>query len=553
MKCAVHNRVRVILLAALVAAGAGLSASADATIYRDCFTTVDYGEFKHVACTAPGLGDIDFAIDSYNANRWQVTLHFGGGNDSRIVVAPPGEHRLSDNVFTNTLPYVTGTAQPFVFEFYNWYKIGTSGKTWYGYVSLGLDENAQLQILESAVTDSQGALVVTGNAFVSVDFKVVDHGDWLELAKSCIDSRTAGWIRIPSTIDGKPVKAISRYAFANCELLTKIVIPDGIESIGECAFINCNAISELAIPDSVTNVGRQAVCQCTALRDLTIGSGLESIGYTSFVGTGMENLTISVGTTNIESYAFADNTSLQSVSIPVSMKRIKSHAFDRCTSLSTIAVPYATIVEDGAFPQGCTITRYGPFFSMFGNMPDPDEDTKAAFMRTLDWHDYSGKCELRIADAREYDSGDPSESTSPLACAHLGISPIGIDFRDGTDVMTAYYRMPTVEFVGIDPANRTITGRVIPAEGTQIISAPLKRAFGFYRIWQDYDGVMRNGDDWGTWLEQGINGFSFDSSNYITSNGLFRITYSVDVLEEKAPQPAHLFRIQLKDRKAGLW
>ena len=30
-------------------------------------------------------------------------------NDSRIVVAPPGEHRLSDNVFTNTLPYVTGT------------------------------------------------------------------------------------------------------------------------------------------------------------------------------------------------------------------------------------------------------------------------------------------------------------------------------------------------------------------------------------------------------------------------------------------------------------
>ena len=49
----------------------------------------------------------------------------------------------------------------------------TSGKTWYGYFSLGLDENAQLQILESAVTDSQGALVVTGNAFVSVDFKVV--------------------------------------------------------------------------------------------------------------------------------------------------------------------------------------------------------------------------------------------------------------------------------------------------------------------------------------------------------------------------------------------
>ena len=149
--------------AAIVAAGLALSSWADATIYRDCFEIIRYGDFRHVACTVDGLTDIHYAVDKFETNNWEVVCH-GGGTESRIVIAQPGEHVLADNVFTNRLPTVTGTAYPFVFEFYNWYKIGASGKTWYGYVSLGLDENAELVILESAITDSQGALTVVGTA-----------------------------------------------------------------------------------------------------------------------------------------------------------------------------------------------------------------------------------------------------------------------------------------------------------------------------------------------------------------------------------------------------
>ena len=50
------------------------------------------------------------------------------------------------------------------------------------------------------------------------------------------------------------------------------------------------------------------------------------------------------------------------------------------------------------------------------------------------------------------------------------------------------YSEPSVEFVGIDPASRTITERVVPAVGTRIVTMPLKRAFDFCRICADDDG-----------------------------------------------------------------
>ncbi len=48
-------------------------------------------------------------------------------------------------------------------------------------------------------------------------------------------------------------------------------------------------------------------------------------------------------------------------------------------------------------------------------------------------------------------------------------------------------------------------------------------------------------------------GFELDTSCYVESNGLFRISFPEDVLWEKNPQPAHLFRINLRDKAGGLW
>ena len=420
-------------------------------------------------------------------------------------------------------------------------------------MSLGLDENAELVVLESAITDRQGELTVVGSPGPTspLDIETIDHGDWLELDSTCIYSEAEGWIAIPSEIDGKPIRAIGRVAFATCRRMTRLTMPDTIVSIGEGAFTDCIALTELAIPNSVTNIGKNLVYWCDTLGAIRVGNGIASIPKGAFFGSGVTNLVLSVGTTNIEEYAFAANASLKSVTIPQSVGRIKGGAFNGCTSLKEVSVPYATVVEDDAFPSGCEVTRYGPRI-LACSAAKLDDETLSALMRTLDWRTYhSMECVEFFAACPPY-AEECDSNEAPIACVHLGISPLEIWSEDGKDYIQPYYRMPSVEFIGIDPSTRTITGRVVPAEGTSIVSMPFKRAFGFHRLYED-NGTMREGNDWGCKIYLGCEGFSVDFSDYMASNGLFRITFPEEVLEEKSPQPAHLFRIKLSDKDGGLW
>ena len=64
-----QGRTEAVLLAAIVATGGALPCHADATIYRDCFEVLHYGDFRHVACAVGGLTDIDYAIDKFETNK----------------------------------------------------------------------------------------------------------------------------------------------------------------------------------------------------------------------------------------------------------------------------------------------------------------------------------------------------------------------------------------------------------------------------------------------------------------------------------------------------
>ncbi len=117
--------------------------------------------------------------------------------------------------------------------------------------------------------------------------------------------------------------------------------------------------------------------------------------------------------------------------------------------------------------------------------------------------------------------------------------------------MGVFYVMPTVVMTGFDPVTRTITGRIVPAAGTRIVSEPLKRAFGFkhYVSYPDGDGNLIEGNDWGPWINAGDQGFEIDFSDYLT-DGTFRITYPDYVPEDKY---TNLFRFLLHDNAAQLW
>lgn len=63
---------------------------------------------------------------------------------------------------------------------------------------------------------------------------------------------------IPKEIEGKPVAAISAYAFHTAGTLREVHIPDTVKTIGANAFDGCTKLRTIAIPASVTEIGSSA-------------------------------------------------------------------------------------------------------------------------------------------------------------------------------------------------------------------------------------------------------------------------------------------------------
>ena len=109
---------------------------------------------------------------------------------------------------------------------------------------------------------------------------------------------------------------IGWFAFAWCDSLTSITIPDGVTTIGACAFLNCSSLTSIEIPDSVTTIESSAFEGCSSLTSVTFG----------------ENSQLS----SIEDEAFYGCSSLTSIEIPDSVTTIGADAFLGCHSLTNV-------------------------------------------------------------------------------------------------------------------------------------------------------------------------------------------------------------------------
>ena len=121
------------------------------------------------------------------------------------------------------------------------------------------------------------------------------------------------WCNIPFMyMDGTPLYYKNEIKlYLNGELLTDLVIPDGITSISGLAFYNCAYIKSVFIPSSVTTIGTWAFHGCSSLSSVTISEGV----------------------TSISDLAFNECSSLASIILPSSLKTMKADAFLGCNKL----------------------------------------------------------------------------------------------------------------------------------------------------------------------------------------------------------------------------
>lgn len=81
---------------------------------------------------------------------------------------------------------------------------------------------------------------------------------------------------------GTALKVIGDYAFSECDALSKLELPEGLEEIGSHAFSECKKLSKVTLPSSLKTIGANAFNGCKALKQITLGGNLESIDPSAF-------------------------------------------------------------------------------------------------------------------------------------------------------------------------------------------------------------------------------------------------------------------------------
>lgn len=220
------------------------------------------------------------------------------------------------------------------------------------------------------------------------------RGERLSDARAAVFPVPSGCIRVPSHLDGYPVAVLGDRAFASCDQLQAVEVPDTVRAVrGWGTFYRCQSLIRVELPDSLREIIGQAVFMgCDALEeldlrrcekfdgfalrfcprfacfrldeanasfqviddmllsrdgatlircpeakeDVRLPPGLRQIGRGAFVGCRMRRFAVPEGVDTVDTYAFAFCPELEEVSFPKSLKSLGDRTFFKCNRLKTV-------------------------------------------------------------------------------------------------------------------------------------------------------------------------------------------------------------------------
>ena len=159
-------------------------------------------------------------------------------------------------------------------------------------------------------------------------------------------------VKIPESLDGKPVAAIRGSTFPTKNSLVSVTIPDSVNIVDGNPFPGCkNLVSvnispdhpQLALMDGVLfdkTDKRLIWYPCSSEADYyEIPSGIRVIGKSAFWMSSLVRIFIPSSVTVLEEGALGFSASLQDITIPESVTDIGDDAFYGCDALTEIKLP----------------------------------------------------------------------------------------------------------------------------------------------------------------------------------------------------------------------
>ncbi len=169
------------------------------------------------------------------------------------------------------------------------------------------------------------------------------------------DLAASGAIIIPSEYEGLPVKVIGASAFGNCNQITSVIVPEGVEQILTRAFISCTSMKAIKLPSTIKYIGEKNVFTNTTalegvfIEDLSAWCNIDfetsqcnpadTANNLYVYGELVEDLVIPEDVKTINKIAFQSIDSIKSVTFHDGIEEIGEYAFSYCQNLTEINIP----------------------------------------------------------------------------------------------------------------------------------------------------------------------------------------------------------------------
>lgn len=168
-------------------------------------------------------------------------------------------------------------------------------------------------------------------------YTLTDSGEGVLITKYL---GTSDSVRIPSEIEGLPVRALGSDLFARSRsTLITCVIPDSVTEIGGGLFYNCKELTNVKLSKNINAISQGMFENCKALRTIIIPDGVKTIESNAFSFSGIEELVLPDSITEIKYSAFYSCTCLISIKLPSSLKVIHPQVFENCEILPSLVFP----------------------------------------------------------------------------------------------------------------------------------------------------------------------------------------------------------------------
>lgn len=264
--------------------------------------------------------------------------------------------------------------------------------------------------------------------------------------------------------------------------ITSVVIAEGITGIGQFAFAGCDNLQRVNIPDTVKKIGMYSFQGCSSLREITIPGSVDTIELGAFSWSGLSKLSLADGVKEIGEGAFSWCRGLTEVSVPDSLTKIGIWAFQGC-GLTKISIPNSVKeIGHSAFSRCPNLTEV--------SLPDGIDTISSGMFRKCenlkkaDIPDSVTKIEyLAFADCKSLPQVAVPSNVKSIGCA--AFSECGgmksVKFNGNAPVITSE-GIEDEEIIGVEPF-QNVSATAEHPQNNQTWTEDIARALGSKLIW----------------------------------------------------------------------